>query len=177
MRAERRTLLVLLGLIALAGAALALLTAANRRAEEAEREAEEGSIPLTAFGEAELEAIEYTWQGQTVRLAYDGEDWTLADDPDYHLDQTPCDTMAAALVGLRANGRRPGRPAGQTPAGSAARGGLWLCRAPRHRRGDGGGPDRDLRLWGHKPRHRGHLPSESGGGGGLHRRRRPGGLL
>ena len=110
MRAERRTLLVLLGLIALAGAALALLTAANRRAEEAEREAEEGSIPLTAFAEAELEAIEYTWQGQTVRLAYDGENWTLADDPDYHLDQTPCDTMAAALVGLRAKRRLEAQP-------------------------------------------------------------------
>lgn len=110
MRAERRTLLVLLGLIALAGAALALLTAANRRAEEAEREAEEGSIPLTAFAEAELEAIEYTWQGQTVRLAYDGEDWALADDPDYHLDQTPCDTMAAALVGLRAKRRLEAQP-------------------------------------------------------------------
>ena len=102
MRAKRRTLLVLLGLILLAGAALALLTWANRREEQAASAAEEGVIPLSSFAVEDLTALEYTWQGETVVLSYDGTDWTLSDDPDYHLDQTKCDAMAAALADFAA---------------------------------------------------------------------------
>lgn len=71
MRAKQRTLLVLLGLIVLAGAALALLTLANRREEEAASAAEAGTIPLSSFAVEDLTAIQYTWQGQTVSLAYE----------------------------------------------------------------------------------------------------------
>src|SRR5699024_10939373 len=102
MRAKRRTLLVLLGLILLAGAALALLTWANRREEQAASAAEEGTIPLSSIAAEDLTALEYTWQGETVSLSCDGGTWTLTDDPDYHLDQTKCDTMAAALTDLKA---------------------------------------------------------------------------
>ena len=112
MRAKQRTLLVLLGLIVLAGAALALLTLANRREEEAASAAEAGTIPLSSFAVEDLTAIQYTWQGQTVSLAYEEGVWTLADDPDYHLDQTKCDTMAAALADLKAK-RRLEAPAGE----------------------------------------------------------------
>ena len=112
MRAKQHTLLVLLGLIVLAGAALALLTLANRREEEAASAAEAGTIPLSSFAVEDLTAIQYTWQGQTVSLAYEEGVWTLADDPDYHLDQTKCDTMAAALADLKAK-RRLEAPAGE----------------------------------------------------------------
>lgn len=110
MRAKRRTLLVLLGLIVLAGAALALLTWYDRREEQAASAAEEGTIPLSSFAVEDLTAIEYTWQGETVSLAYDGETWTLTDDPDYHLDQTKCNTMAAALADLKAKRRLDPQP-------------------------------------------------------------------
>ena len=110
MRAKRRTLLVLLGLIVLAAAALALLTWANRREEQAASAAEEGTIPLSSFAVDDLTALEYTWQGETVSLSYDGTDWTLSDDPDYHLDQTKCDAMAAALADLKAKRRLDAQP-------------------------------------------------------------------
>ena len=110
MRAKRRTLLVLLGLIVLAAAALALLTWANRREEQAASAAGEGTIPLSSFAVEDLTALEYTWQGETVSLSYDGTDWTLSDDPDYHLDQTKCDAMAAALADLKAKRRLDAQP-------------------------------------------------------------------
>lgn len=110
MRAKRRTLLVLLGLIVLAAAALALLTWANRREEQAASAAGEGTIPLSSFAVEDLTALEYTWQGETVSLSYDGTDWTLSDDPDYHLDQTKCDAMAAALADLKAKRRLDPQP-------------------------------------------------------------------
>ncbi len=102
MKAKQRTLLLLVVLLALAGATLALLNAANRRAEEAASAAEAGTIVLSSFAVEDLTRIEYTWQGETITLDYDGSSWTLADDPDYHLDQTRCNTMATALADLRA---------------------------------------------------------------------------
>lgn len=102
MKAKQRTLVVLLILVILAGGALALLTFFNQKAEQAASEAEEGSISLSSFAVDDLTKIQYTYQGQTVSLLYDGETWTLEDDPDYHLDQSKCDTMATALADLRA---------------------------------------------------------------------------
>lgn len=102
MKAKQRTLLILLVLVVLAGAALALLTRSNQKAEQAASEAEAGTIPLSSFAVDSLTEIQYTYQGDTVSLLYDGENWTLADDPDYHLDQTKCNTMAAALADLKA---------------------------------------------------------------------------
>ena len=110
MRAKRRTLLLLLALAALAGAALALLTRANRQAQAAEKAGEAGSIPLAAFDPNTLDAITYSRQGETLSLVYDGEDWTLADDPDYRLDQTKCDAMAVALADLKAKRRLEAQP-------------------------------------------------------------------
>ena len=102
MKAKQRTLIVLLILVIVAGGALALLTFSNRKAEQAASEAEEGSISLSSFAVEDLTEIQYTYQGETVSLLYDGENWTLADDPGYHLDLTKCDTMATALADLKA---------------------------------------------------------------------------
>lgn len=102
MKAKQRTLLILLLLVVVAGAALALLTFSNQKAEQAASEAEEGTISLSSFAVDSLSEIEYTYQGETVSLLYNGGVWTLADDPDYHLDQTKCNTMATALADLRA---------------------------------------------------------------------------
>ena len=46
MKAKQRTLAFLLVLVLAAGAALALLTHANRKAEQAASEAKDGSVPL-----------------------------------------------------------------------------------------------------------------------------------
>lgn len=102
MKAKRRTLLILLVLIVLAGGALAMLTFSNQKAEQAASEAETGTISLSSFAVDSLTAITYTYQDETVSLLYRDGTWSLADDPDYHLDQTKCDTMAAALADLRA---------------------------------------------------------------------------
>ena len=110
MKAKQRTLLVLAALILLSAAALAAVTAANRHAEAASSEAAAGDIPLAAFAQAELTQIAYTWQGETLTLDYDGSRWTLAEDPDYHLDQTKCNTMAAAMTGLSAKRRLEPQP-------------------------------------------------------------------
>lgn len=45
---ETAVLLLLLGLVVLAGIALAVLTASNRKAEQAASEAADGSIPVLA---------------------------------------------------------------------------------------------------------------------------------
>lgn len=102
MKAKQRTLLVLLVLIVLAGGALALLTLFNQKEAQAASEADEGSISLSSFSTDSLTAITYTYQDETVSLLYKDRTWSLADDPDYHLDQTKCDTMATALADLKA---------------------------------------------------------------------------
>ena len=55
MKTKRRTLIVLLVFVLAAGAALALLTHANPKAEQAASEAEDGSIPLLDMTTAEQE--------------------------------------------------------------------------------------------------------------------------
>ena len=69
----QRTLLILVILVLLAGGVLALLTFSNQKAEQAASEAEEGSISLSSFAVDSLTQIEYTYQGETVSLLYDGE--------------------------------------------------------------------------------------------------------
>lgn len=102
MKAKQKTLGVLLVLILLAGAALVFVVNANTQAEQAASAAEEGTIPLSSFAVEDLTQIQYTYQEETLTLNYDGESWTLADDPDYHLNQTLCNSMAAALCDFNA---------------------------------------------------------------------------
>ena len=102
MKAKQRALLLLTGLILLAAVALALLTAQNRKTEQAASEAADGTIPLAAVSADELTQIRITWQGETNTLEYQDGSWSLAEDPDYHLDPSACNTMLTALGSLNA---------------------------------------------------------------------------
>ena len=102
MEAKRRTLGLLVALAALLGAALWAVTQSNAASQAASSAAAEGSISLLALSSQDLESIQYTYQGQTFTLQYDSGSWTLAQDPDYHLDASACNTMVTALSTLKA---------------------------------------------------------------------------
>lgn len=110
MKAKQRTLLFLLVLAALLGGALALLTHADRQAEQAASEAAEGSIPLLSVTSDTLEQAAVQYNGETLTLQPGENGWTLADDPDYHLDDSACDTIRTALVGLKAKRQLTAEP-------------------------------------------------------------------
>ena len=99
---QQTLFLVLVALILLAGATLFLLTEREKQTEQAASEAAEGSISLTAVSADTLEQIQIHYQGETLTLNYAGGSWTLAEDPDYHLDAAACNTMLTALTDLRA---------------------------------------------------------------------------
>ena len=101
MKAKQRTFAFLLVLVLAAGAALALLTHANRKAEQAASEAENGSIPLLDVTGDTLEQVAVQYEGETLTLL-PGDGWTLAEDPAYHLDDSACDTIRTALADMRA---------------------------------------------------------------------------
>lgn len=102
MKAKQRTLIILLICVLAACAALALLTRKNADDEQAASAAEEGTIPLSSFAASDLSSITYTYNGETLTLNYSGGEWTLEDDPEYHLDSTACNTMVTALSALNA---------------------------------------------------------------------------
>lgn len=99
---ETAVLLLLLGLVVLAGIALAVLTASNRKAEKAASQAAEGTIPLLEASAETLEQIRIETPDQTLTLDYTGGSWTLEEDPAYHLDESSCNTMLTALSALNA---------------------------------------------------------------------------
>ena len=66
MKAKQHTLIVLLVFVLAAGAALALLTHANQKAEQAASEAEDGSIPLLDVTTATLESVSIQYGGDTL---------------------------------------------------------------------------------------------------------------
>lgn len=109
MKAKQRTLAFLLVLVLAAGAALALLTHANRKAEQAASEAEDGSIPLLDVTGDTLEQVAVQYEGETLTLL-PGDEWTLAEDPDYHLDDSACDTVRTALADMRAKRQLEAQP-------------------------------------------------------------------
>lgn len=102
MKAKQRALFLLLGLVAAAGVALALLTHANRQAEQAASEAETGSIPLLDVTSDTLEQVSLQYEGDTLTLQPKGDSWILAEDPAYHLDVSSCNTIRTALAGMKA---------------------------------------------------------------------------
>lgn len=95
MESTKKTLLLLLAGVLLAGGALWALTAAPARP------AAEGES-LCAVTAENLRQLQYTCQGQTLTLLYDGGRWTLAEDPAYHLEASACNAMLTALAGLEA---------------------------------------------------------------------------
>ena len=102
MKAKRRTLLVMVVLIVLMGAAFALLTRQNEKTAQAESEAADGTIPLAAVSAEELTRIRITYQGETNTLDYTDGGWSLEEDPAYHLDSSTCNTMLTALSSFNA---------------------------------------------------------------------------
>ena len=88
MKAKQRTLAFLLVLVLAAGAALALLTHANQKAERAASEAEDGSISLLDLTTATLESVSIQYDGDTLTLRPSDDGWTLTEDPAYHLDDS-----------------------------------------------------------------------------------------
>lgn len=106
----KHTLLVLVALAVVLGAALWAVTRSNTQAEEAASAAAEGTIPLSAFAVDDLEQIEYTWQGETYTLQNTADGWVLAQDPAYHLDSSACDTMRTALMALNAKRQLTAQP-------------------------------------------------------------------
>lgn len=110
MKTKKRTLVVLLVLILALGGALFWMNRSNTQAEEAASAAAEGNIPLSSFAAGDLEKIQYTYQGETLTLDYDSGRWTLEEDPDYHLDESACNTMVTALAALNAKRQLTAQP-------------------------------------------------------------------
>ena len=110
MKTKRRTLIVLLVFVLAAGAALALLTHANQKAEQAASEAEDGSIPLLDGTPATLESVSIQYGGEMLTLRPSDDGWTLTEDPAYHLDDSACSTIRTALAGMKARRQLEAQP-------------------------------------------------------------------
>ena len=110
MKTKQRTLAVLLALVLVLGGLLWLVTRSNAAEEAASSAAAEGSILLSSFAAGDAEQIRYTYQNETLTLNYDSGSWTLADDPDYHLDASACNTMVTALASLNAKRQLTAQP-------------------------------------------------------------------
>lgn len=110
MKTKQRTLIVLLVFVLAAGAALALLTHANQKAEQAASEAEDGSIPLLDVITATLESVSIQYGGDTLTLRPSDDGWTLTEDPTYHLDDSACNTIRTALAGMKAKRQLEAQP-------------------------------------------------------------------
>lgn len=110
MKAKQRTLIVLLVFVLASGAALALLTHAKQKAEQAASEAEDGSIPLLDVTTATLESVSIQYGGETLTLRPSDDGWTLTEDPAYHLDDSACNTIRTALAGMKARRQLEAQP-------------------------------------------------------------------
>ena len=110
MNTKRRTLAVLAAVIAVLGLALWALNRSTAAEEAASSAAADGTIPLCSFSAADLSRITYTYNGQTLTLDDADGSWTLADDPDYHLDASACNTMVTALASLNAKRQLTAQP-------------------------------------------------------------------
>ena len=110
MKTKRRTLIVLLLFVLAAGAALALLSHANQKVEQAASEAEDGSIPLLDVTTATLESVSIQYGGETLTLRPSDDGWTLTEDPAYHLDDSACSTIRTALAGMKAKRQLEAQP-------------------------------------------------------------------
>ena len=102
MNAKRRTLAVLAAVIAVLGLALWALNRSTAAEKAASSAAADGTIPLCSFSTTDLSRITYTYNGQTLTLDDADGSWTLAEDSDYHLDESACNTMRTALMALNA---------------------------------------------------------------------------
>ena len=102
MKTKQRTLAVLLVLVLVLGGLLWVVSRSNAAEEAASSAAAEGSILLSSFAAGDVTSIRYAYGGETLTLNYDSGSWTLAEDSDYHLDESACNTMVTALSSLHA---------------------------------------------------------------------------
>ena len=110
MKTKQRTLAVLLVLVLVLGGLLWFVSRSNAVEEAASSAAAEGSILLSSFAAGDVTSIRYAYGGETLTLNYDSGSWTLADDPDYHLDASACNTMVTALASLNAKRQLTAQP-------------------------------------------------------------------
>ena len=110
MKTKQRTLAVLLVLVLVLGGLLWVVSRSNAAEEGASSAAAEGSILLSSFAAGDVTSIRYAYGGETLTLNYDSGSWTLADDPDYHLDAAACNTMVTALASLNAKRQLTAQP-------------------------------------------------------------------
>ena len=110
MKTKQRTLAVLLVLVLVLGGLLWVVSRSNAAEETASSAAAEGSILLSSFAAGDVTSIRYAYGGETLTLNYDSGSWTLADDPDYHLDASACNTMVTALASLNAKRQLTAQP-------------------------------------------------------------------
>ena len=110
MKTKQRTLAVLLVLVLVLGGLLWFVSRSNAAEEAASSAATEGSIVLSSFAAGDVTSIRYTYSGETLTLNYDPGSWTLADDTDYHLDASACNTMVTALSALNAKRQLTAQP-------------------------------------------------------------------
>ena len=110
MKTKQRTLAVLLVLVLVLGGLLWFVSRSNAAEEAASSAAAEGSIVLSSFAAGDVTSIRYAYGGETLTLNYASGSWTLADDPDYHLDASACNTMVTALASLNAKRQLTAQP-------------------------------------------------------------------
>lgn len=110
MKTKQRTLAVLLVLVLVLGGLLWFVSRSNAAEEAASSAAAEGSILLSSFAAGDVTSIRYAYGGETLTLNYDSGSWTLADDPDYHLDASACNTMVTALASLNVKRQLTAQP-------------------------------------------------------------------
>ena len=110
MKTKQSTLAVLLALVLVLGGLLWLVTRSNAAEEAASSAAAEGGIVLSSFSAGDVTSIQYAYHGETLSLNYDSGSWTLADDPNYHLDASACNTMVTALASLNAKRQLTAQP-------------------------------------------------------------------
>ena len=110
MKTKQRTLAVLLAMVLVLGGLLWLVTRSNAAEQAASSAAAEGGIVLSSFAAGDAEQIRYTYNRETLTLDCDSGSWTLADDPDYHLDASACNTMVTALASLNAKRQLTAQP-------------------------------------------------------------------
>lgn len=114
MKTKQRTLAVLLVLVLVLGGLLWFVSRSNAAEEAASSAAAEGSILLSSFAVGDVTSIRYAYGGEILALNYDSGSWTLADDPDYHLDASACNTMVTALASLNAKRQLTAQPGEDT---------------------------------------------------------------
>jgi len=94
------------GVLCVLVAAYAIIVAYNKRAEaerDAKLAAKNTKVVLTEQKSTDVKYIEYTYEGETIKLEYKNNSWYNADDSAFPLDQTKPSSMAATLASAAAD--------------------------------------------------------------------------